>query len=86
MKKVLALVALIALLVSLTGCSSVQKALHPGMMQSAGTWVKQSEVDKYKVKSMSSIDAAIKGDTYCESCKKVNPGKVRICTYCGQYI
>lgn len=86
MKKVIALVALVALVSMLSGCASIQKAMHPGEVQVAGVWVKQSEVDKFNFKSMSSIEAEIKGDTYCEKCKKVNPGKARICKYCGQYI
>ena len=86
MKRLLMLVAVIALCVMMTGCDSIVKAMHPGEVQVAGAWVKQSEVDKYNFKSMSSIEAEIKGDTYCEKCEKVNPGKVRICKYCGQYI
>ena len=86
MKKIIALVALVAMVAALSGCASIQKAMHPGEVQIAGVWVKQSNVDKYNFGSMAGIEAEIKGDTYCESCKKVNPGKVRICKYCGQYI
>lgn len=31
-------------------------------------------------------EAAQKGDTYCSNCDKFIEGKVRICTFCGEYI
>lgn len=86
MKKLAAIVLLVALLVMLSGCSTIEQAMHPGESKIAGVWVKDSEVAKFNLKSSASIEAEIKGDTYCEKCKKVNPGKVRICKYCGQYI
>lgn len=31
-------------------------------------------------------EAAKRGDSYCKKCDKFIEGKVRICTYCGQYL
>ena len=86
MKKFIAVVLLGAVLLSLSGCASIEQMMHPGQSKIAGVWVNNDEVNKYNFKSSTSIEAEIKGDTYCEKCKKVNPGKVRICKYCGQYI
>lgn len=86
MKKIIALVVLLAVLSCLAGCSAIEQAMHPGQTKVLGGWVDDSAIAKYNFKSSASIDAEIKGDTYCENCKKVNPGKVRICKYCGQYI
>ena len=84
MKKVFALIALLALIAMLTGCASIEQAMHPGKVKTpGGNWVDQSQIDKYNFKG---IEAENNGDTYCSKCKKVNPGRVRICSYCGQYI
>jgi hypothetical protein len=49
-----------------------------------------SKADPEKAKELSDsfkiTQASLQGDTYCKKCEKVNPGRVRICTYCGQYI
>ena len=86
MKKLVAVVLLVAMLAMLSGCSAIEQAMHPGQTKVLGGWVDDSAIKKYNFPSSASIDAEIKGDTYCEKCKKVNPGKARICKYCGQYI
>lgn len=85
MKKIMVLIALLMVVAMLVGCSSIVQALHPGQTKVAGVWVDNSAMDKYDF-SMNSIEAEMKGDTYCKKCDKVNPGRVRICTYCGKYI
>lgn len=45
----------------------------------------QNEVNRLRGE-WRATEANQRGDTYCTKCEKVNPGKVRICTYCGQYI
>ena len=77
----LALIAAVALLLS--GCDSIERAMHPGQTQIAGVWVDQSKVDAYDFKG---AQATLHGDTYCKNCGKFSAGKVRICPYCGQYI
>ena len=86
MKKIVALVVLVALIALLTGCTSIENAMHPGETKVAGVWVKDSEMAKFDFKIDKSMIADSKGDSYCEKCDKYIAGKVRICTYCGQYI
>lgn len=51
--------------------------------------VDQKKVDEFNQRFKEGnkrLEAEMKGDTYCGKCDKFIPGKVRICTYCGQYI
>ena len=86
MKKILMMLLLLAVCAMLSGCASIQKAMHPGEVQVAGVWVKQSEVDKFDFGVDKNMIANSKGDSYCKKCDKYIEGKVRICTYCGQYL
>lgn len=86
MKKVLMIVFVSIAVLVLTGCSTIEQWTHPDQTKVAGIWVDNAEIAKFDIESPASIDARINGDTYCKKCKKVNPGSVRICQYCGQYI
>ena len=81
MKRIMCLfVLLIALLLLCTGCDS-----HKGQVQIAGVWVSEENVSRHNF-NMDEYEANANGDTYCANCGKINPGKVRICKYCGKYI
>ena len=81
MKKVVLLLLIVALLLS--GCESIEQAMHPGKSKIAGVWVDNANLSKY---DFNGITAETNGDTYCYKCKKFTEGKVRICPHCGQYI
>ena len=81
MKRLLSsLLLLLALLLLCSGCDS-----HKGQVQIAGVWVNEENTKKYNF-NMDKYQAEANGDTYCKNCEKINPGKVRICKYCGKYI
>ena len=81
MKRIMGLFALLlALLLLCTGCNS-----HKGQVQIAGVWVSEENLGKYNF-NMDEYEANANGDTYCKNCGKINPGKVRICQYCGKYV
>lgn len=63
-----------------------EEMTHPGQTKVLGQWVDDAKIDKYDIDSFKEIDAELKGDTYCENCDKITPGRVRICRYCGQYV
>ena len=79
MKRLVAIVLLVALIVLLSGCAP------KGKVKIAGVWVDKANVDKYDF-NVKGIEADIRGDSYCKKCDKFMEGKVRICKYCGQYI
>ena len=70
----------VLLLLLCCGCDS-----HKGQKQIAGVWVNEENLGKYNF-NMDEYEANANGDTYCKNCEKINPGKVRICKYCGKYI
>ena len=84
MKEWIIAILIIALIVlAVANHDKIEQAFHPGQTQVAGMWIDNSEIEKYDFKSAT---AELNGDTYCKNCKKFIEGKVRICTYCGQYI
>ena len=79
MKKVVALVVLVAMVLMMSGCAP------KGKVKIAGVWVDQSGVDKMK-NAINNAQARDNGDTYCKRCDKFMEGRVKICKYCGKYI
>lgn len=80
MKKLISIIAiLLCVSALLTGCGRQKTPLE--VFEEA--WEK---ADTSHIKSYEETQAQKRGDTYCKKCQKVNPGKVRICTYCGKYI
>lgn len=77
MKRIIAIVLLVVIACTLVGCK--KKTAND-------LW--DSIVEGNDPESVRKIREAIRGDedTYCERCDKYIEGKVRICTYCGQYI
>lgn len=89
MKQVIIAVVIIALVVlAIANVDKIEQLFHPGETKIAGMWVDNAGMAKYNFggSSAKKLEAEMKGDTYCTKCDKVNPGRVRICTYCGQYI
>ena len=81
MKRIMCALALLFIIALLCcGCNS-----HKGQVQIAGVWVNEENTKKYNF-NMEQYEAEAKGDTYCKNCEKINPGKVRICKYCGKYV
>ena len=76
---------LILITVFCSGCakkSSLERVQESLSKTNAEGIAKMSEAsNRYKY-----YEAESKGDTYCADCDKYIEGKVRICTYCGQYI
>jgi outer membrane lipoprotein-sorting protein len=70
---------LIVLSMLLSACS-FSKQPQKTMWEPDPEYVKELET------SINQSRARRNGDTYCEKCDKYIEGKVRICTYCGQYI
>lgn len=84
MKKLIAILLLVvALVLVLYYYEDIEQMFHPGQSKIAGIWVNDADVAKY---DFNSPYAAMNGDTYCKKCKKYIEGRVRICTFCGQYI
>ena len=84
MKKGMLVIVMLGLVIALcSGCAAIEQAMHPGQTSIAGVWVDNEAVNEY---NFTGVEAEMKGDTYCEKCDKVNPGRARICKYCGQYI
>lgn len=80
MKKLISVIAILLCITAvLSGCGKPKTPLEA--FEEA--WEK---ADTSHLPSRAEMDAKLYGDTYCKKCEKVNPGKVRICTYCGQYI
>lgn len=84
---IVAIIALIAIIVGILFFTSdtFEQMTHPGQTKVMGMWVDDESIDKYRF-SFKEIEAEWNGDTYCKKCDKYIPGKVRICTYCGQYV
>ena len=79
MKKLVALMLLVAIVFLMAGCAP------KGKVKIAGVWVDKASADKYDF-NVKGIEADIRGDSYCKKCDRFIEGKVRICPNCGQYI
>ena len=89
MKQVIIAVVVIALVVlAIANVEKIEQLFHPGETKVAGMWVDREGVDKIskQITGGKGHEAFLKGDTYCRNCDKFIEGRVRICTYCGQYI
>lgn len=83
MKRVIILIMLLIAVTFLAGCNDVKQNGLP--VDEKLLEIISSQVDGEFTYDNNSI-ARRNGDTYCERCDKFIEGKVRICTYCGQYI
>ena len=82
MKKLISIIAiLLCITAALSGCGKPKTPLEA--FEEAWEKTDTSHLDHL---TSAYFQAQWNGDTYCKKCEKVNPGKVRICTYCGQYI
>lgn len=81
MKRIIAIVLLIACVFALSGCWNTPAK----NIQRSFDNLDPASVQEYR-DMFGGIQADIAGDSYCKNCKKYIEGKVRICTYCGQYI
>lgn len=54
---------------------------HLSKANAEGVAKLREDIKRYEIQG-----ALANGDTYCKDCDKYIEGKVRICTYCGQYI
>lgn len=90
MKDVLIAIVVLALIVGgifFYTSGRLEEMMHPGQTKALRMWIDNEKLDKYDFGGgAKAIDAAIKGDTYCEKCDKYMEGRVRICKFCGQYI
>ena len=79
--RVISLVLVLALL-SVLLCSC--KPSYQDQMDNLFSNVDQDAVSRFSAAYDDQMGRS--GDTYCSKCKKYMEGKVRICTFCGQYI
>jgi hypothetical protein len=83
MKKLLLVVVLISSLICLSSCVPEQYYKNQERFKVDEEYAK--ELGAY-IKTDTERKALANGDSYCEACDKAIAGKVRICTYCGQYL
>jgi uncharacterized lipoprotein len=83
MKKLIAIVLLLAIIASLSGCSLIN--IPEPEVNDLSKYADPESVKAITL-SMKKNQARRNGDTYCKRCDKFIEGKVEICIYCGQYI
>ena len=83
MRKVIAIVMLVALALCLVGCVPQAYYDYQRLHQPNEEYVAELRAG---IRSDTERMADMNGDSYCKKCDKAIPSKVRICTYCGQYI
>lgn len=82
MKRIVAIVLLIVIACSLTGC---KRKTADDIWDNIEAGADPEAVERMR-NGMREAEAEMNGDTYCKDCEKFIEGKVRICPYCGQYI
>lgn len=83
MKRVIILIMLLIAVAFLIGCNDVKQS---GLPVNEELLKKISSHVDGEFSYDNGLTAERNGDTYCERCNKFIEGKVRICTFCGQYI
>lgn len=84
MKKLAMILVLLLIVTVLSSC----KYLVPPEPYKPISLADQSDPETVKaiMTAQKQNQARRNGDTYCIACDKFIEGKVRICTYCGEYI
>jgi hypothetical protein len=83
MKRTIVVTVLIILALCLVGCVPQSYYDYQRLHQPNEEYV--AELSSY-IRTDTERMADMNGDSYCKKCDKAIAGKVRICTYCGQYL